>query len=75
LHKGQPRHAAQWMGAAAAALNVLGAALEPAVIGFHARTLAAAKEELGEATFQSAWDEGEKWGLEEAVAYALEEIQ
>lgn len=72
LHEGHARQAAQWLGAVAAALDGLGAALEPGVIGFHTQTLAAAKEQLGEAAFQQAWDEGAQWTLDEAVAYALE---
>lgn len=37
------------------------------------RTNAAAKESLGESAFQSAWEEGSQWSLEEAVKKALGE--
>lgn len=71
LYESKARQAAQWLGAAAAALSALGATLEPAVIDFHAQTLAAAKERLDKAAFQQAWDKGAQWTLEEAVASVL----
>jgi hypothetical protein len=37
------------------------------------QTLAAVKEQLGESAFQSAWEEGSLWRLEEAMERALEE--
>ena len=40
---------------------------------FHEQTLAAAREQLGEAAFQSAWEQGSKWSLEEAVTRVMEE--
>ena len=39
----------------------------------HEQTLAKVKEALGEAAFQSAFDEGSKWSLEETVKKVLEE--
>jgi adenylate cyclase len=72
LHQDNARQAARWLGATAAALSALGAALEPAVIGFHTQTLAAVKERLGADAFQQAWDEGAQWTLAEATAYALD---
>jgi hypothetical protein len=38
------------------------------------RTVAAEKESLGEAGFQSAWEAGEKMTLDDAVELALKEL-
>jgi len=46
--------------------------LEADIIHFHTQTLAAVREQLGEAAFQSAFEEGSQWSLEEAVRKALE---
>jgi hypothetical protein len=35
--------------------------------------VAATRAALGEEAFAAAWAEGERWSLEEAVAYALAE--
>jgi len=71
LQTGDTVGAAQWLGAISSALKALDAAIEGDAIQLHAQTLAAAKESLGEAAFQSAWNEGSKWRLEEAVNKAL----
>jgi tetratricopeptide (TPR) repeat protein len=73
LQAGDARGAAQWLGAVESALKALGVVMEPEVIHFHAQTLAAVREQLGESAFQSAWVEGAGWSLEEAVALALKE--
>jgi tetratricopeptide (TPR) repeat protein len=73
LQAGHPRFAAQLLGAVESALKVFNAVMEPFIKPFHAQTLAAAKEALGEAAFQSAWEEGSQWSLEEAVKKALGE--
>lgn len=39
----------------------------------HEGTLAKAKEALGEAVFQSAWEEGNQWSLDEVVKKVLGE--
>jgi tetratricopeptide (TPR) repeat protein len=70
---GDARGAAQWLGAVESALKAISAVLEPEVKNFHAQTLAAVREQLGESAFQSAWEEGAGWKLEEAVALALKE--
>jgi adenylate cyclase len=72
--KGSPQFAAQLLGAIESALKALDAVMEPELKNFHTQTLAAVREKLGELAFQSAWEEGGKWSLEEAVAYALEEV-
>jgi hypothetical protein len=45
--------------------------MEIEVKSLHAQTLAAVQAALGDAAFQSAWEEGSKWSLEEAVKKAL----
>jgi hypothetical protein len=40
---------------------------------FHEQTLARVKEALGEAAFQSAWEEGTMWTLDEVVKRVLDE--
>ena len=71
LEEGKPHFAAQLLGAVESALKTLNAVAEPDVKFFHEQTLAAVREQLGEAAFQSAWEEGSKWILEEAVTRAL----
>lgn len=73
LQEGNPQFAAKLLGAVASALKGLNAVVEPEVKSFHEGTLAKVKEELGEEGFQSAWEEGAKWSLEEAVKRALGE--
>lgn len=73
LKDGRAQFAAQLLGAVESALKELHAVIEPEMLRFHAQTLAAAREQLGEAAFQSAWQEGGRWSLEEAVRKALAE--
>lgn len=73
LQAGHPQFAAQLLGAATSALKVLNAVMEPFIKPFHAQTLAAVREQLSEAAFQSAWEEGSQWSLGEAVKRALGE--
>ena len=40
---------------------------------FHEGTLAKVKQALGDGAFQSAWEEGLRWSLEEAVKKMLGE--
>ena len=56
---GDAAGAARWLGAVASALQMLGAVMESDVKQLHAQTLAAVQAKLGEAAFQSAWEEGE----------------
>jgi ATP/maltotriose-dependent transcriptional regulator MalT len=72
LHEGHSQFAAQLLGAVESALKALKATTEPEMKPFHAQTLAKVKQALGEAAFQSAWEEGSQWSLEEAVKRALE---
>jgi len=71
LQEGNPQLAAQLLGAIEAALKVLNAVMDSDVEPIHEATLAKAKEALGEAAFQSAWEEGSQWSLEEAVKKVL----
>jgi hypothetical protein len=73
LDEGNPRFAAQLLGAVESVLKALNAVMQPEMKVFHAQTLTAVREQLGEAAFQSAWQEGSTWMLEEAVREALKE--
>jgi tetratricopeptide (TPR) repeat protein len=72
LQEGNPQFAAQLLGVVDSTLNTLNAVIEPDVKFFHEGTLAKVKEELGDAEFQSAWEEGSQWSLEEAVKKVLD---
>jgi hypothetical protein len=41
--------------------------------GVYEKVLATTRAALSEEAFAAGWAEGERWSLEEAVAYALEE--
>jgi adenylate cyclase len=71
LHEGDAIFAAQLLGAVESAIKTLNAVVEEELIPFHTQTLAAIREQLGEAAFQSAWEEGVAWSLEEAVQRVL----
>jgi predicted ATPase/class 3 adenylate cyclase len=73
LHAGNPHRAAQLLGATDAALKAIHAAVEVDALHLHTQTLAATHAALTETKFQSAWDEGTKLSLEEAVQLAEEE--
>jgi adenylate cyclase len=73
LQEGDPGFATQLLGAVDAILKTLNSPMEPEMEAFHANTLAAIREQLGDPAFQSAWEEGAKWSLEDTVNKALEE--
>jgi tetratricopeptide (TPR) repeat protein len=73
LYEGDATFAAQLLGAVESALKALNAVMEDELIPFHTQTLVATREQLGEAAFQSAWEEGAKWSLEKAVKRALDD--
>ena len=75
LHKGNALHTAQLLGAVESALKTLNAAVAEEVLHFHAQTLAAVREQLDESAFRSAWEEGSRWSLEDAVALAMKESE
>jgi adenylate cyclase len=72
LQEGNATQAAQLLGAVESALKVLNAQDDDDLIPLHTLTLAAVKAQLGAAAFQSAWEQGSKWSLEDAVRKALE---
>ena len=71
LHEGNAPRAAQLLGAVESTLKRLNAAVAEEVMYFHTQTLAAVRETLGKQAFQTAWDEGAKWSLEQAIERAL----
>ncbi|PWB68855.1 MAG: hypothetical protein C3F07_21160 [Anaerolineales bacterium] len=73
LQEGNAQFAAQLLGAVESALKVLNAVVEAEIKFFYEGTLAKVREALGEEAFQSAWEEGSQWSLEEAVKRALGE--
>ena len=75
LQEGDAIQAAQLLGAVDSALKTLNVVVEIIVKHFHAQTLAAVQDTLGTAAFQSAWEEGSQWSLEEAVKKVLQEEQ
>lgn len=73
VYEGNHHRSAQLLGAADTALQTLHVPMDPLVAPFYQQTQAAARKQLGESAFQSAWEEGCGWTLEEAVSRALEE--
>jgi class 3 adenylate cyclase/predicted ATPase len=69
--EGNPRLAAQLLGAAEAAFSAREVVIAPRVKPLYEQTLATAHAQLGEEAFQSAWAEGSTWSLAEAVELAL----
>ncbi len=67
-----PQRSAQLLGAAAALRVRLNAPRPPAQRAAYERSVAEARGALGDATFNTAWDEGGELTLEEALAAALE---
>jgi hypothetical protein len=71
FREGNPQFAAQLLGAVESASKVIHMTIEPEMKKFHAQTLEAVSKALGKKAFQSAWKEGAKWTLDEAVKFAL----
>ena len=68
--------AARTFGAAERLREVLGSPRSPTDIPRYERQVAAARAALGDdAEFDRAWQEGRTMDLEEAVRYALDEVQ
>ncbi|MCB8986706.1 MAG: tetratricopeptide repeat protein [Ardenticatenaceae bacterium] len=72
LQKGNPLYAAQLLGTVEAALQALQATIELDIIHFYAQTVAKVQEQLDEAAWRGAWEEGGQWGLAEVVERVLE---
>ena len=71
--RGQAARAARLCGAIEALLESIGTVLERAERARHDRTIAAARAQLGDATFSAMWGEGRAMPLEQTIAYALSE--
>lgn len=71
LKQGAYALAAQLLGAVDAAVKAMDCLIEPELMYFYAETLAGSRASLGESAFRSAWEQGEQWRLEEAVAKVL----
>jgi predicted ATPase/transcriptional regulator with XRE-family HTH domain/Tfp pilus assembly protein PilF len=74
LSQGQPERAVRLLGATDAMLETTGAPLYPVDAIDYERTLSASKHQLREKEWETAWAEGRAMTVEQAVAYALEEI-
>jgi non-specific serine/threonine protein kinase len=70
---GEPARAARLLGAADAAMQRIGALVEPSDQSELDRNIAGVRSSLDNATFQAAWAEGAHMTLEQAVAEALGE--
>jgi tetratricopeptide (TPR) repeat protein len=71
---GQPELAARLLGASEAAIGSMGAFHVPEDKPEFDRSIAAVRAELDQAAFETAWAEGRKLTLEQAVALALDEL-
>ena len=74
--RGEPRRVARMLGSADALLETTGAPIRAtADRGLHQRTASGARERLGESAWTAVWDEGQVMTFDEAVAYALADIE
>jgi non-specific serine/threonine protein kinase len=71
--QGQPERSARLLGAVEALHEAMGSSLQPTCQKEFDRTLATVREQLDEATFETAWTGGRAMSLQETVAYALGE--
>lgn len=71
--QGQAARAAQLWGAAEALREQMGVPLPPVERDRYAQPLAAAREQLPETAWRSAWAAGRAMSLEQALAYALQD--
>jgi tetratricopeptide (TPR) repeat protein len=70
--QGQPERTVRLFGAAAVLRDALGIPPYPAEQAEYEQHLSAARTQLGERTFDTAWTEGQAMSVEQAIAYALE---
>jgi hypothetical protein len=68
------QQAARLLGAAEAEYEHMGTFLQPSNTPEYHRILIEVREHLGDPSFHAAWAEGRRMTLEQAVAYALEEV-
>jgi len=74
--RGEPRRVARMLGSADALLETTGAPIRAtADRGLHQRTASGARERLRELAWTAAWDEGQVLTFDEAVTYALADIE
>ena len=72
--QGQARRAARLLGAADALREAIGHTLSPAYLASHAPGVTRVRSELGDEVFGVAWAEGRAMTLEQAIEYALAEV-
>jgi non-specific serine/threonine protein kinase len=72
--QGNPERAAQLLGASDGLLKAMGLAQQPSDQPVIERYEAAVREQLDEGAFNSAWEKGQAMSLEQAIAFALEEV-
>ena len=70
--EGQPKRATKLLGAVEALLERIDASLDPAERAGFDRTLAAARAQLDETTFNTEWAGGRAMTLEQTIKYVLE---
>jgi len=73
LSKGNAQFAAKLLGVVKSALKAINAVMESEMKGLHDQTLAKARKALGKEAFQSAFEEGSKWSLDDAVKKVLDD--
>ena len=71
---GRAEEASRLLGAAEALRESLGVGLAPAEQATHDDTVAGVQQALGEERFSAAWRQGRELALDEAIAYALEDV-
>lgn len=74
LRNGHPESAARMLSAAQAARDRIGSPVPPVLRAGHKQEIAATRAALSEPAFASAWAEGQAMTLEQATAYALEQM-
>jgi tetratricopeptide (TPR) repeat protein len=74
-HQDQLRRAARLLGAAEADRERMGAFLQPSDTPEYQRILGEVREHLDDRSFEAAWAEGRRLTLEQAIAYALKEVE
>jgi predicted ATPase/class 3 adenylate cyclase len=70
---GKSERATRLLGASEALLDAIGVTFESTDQADYDRSVVMTRAQLDEATFVTAWAEGRRMGLEQAIAYALEE--
>jgi predicted ATPase/class 3 adenylate cyclase len=72
LARGEPERAARLLGAEDTLWEAAGSSVWLTIRGDHDRCMAAARAELGESAFSTAWAEGRAMNVEQAIGYALD---